>query len=349
MNLLVTGGAGFIGSNFVRFSRERYPADRLVVLDALTYAGNRASLADLASDPRLFFIKGDIGDRDLVDRILHEHAIDAIAHLAAESHVDRSISGPTPFFKTNVLGTAVLLEAARAAKVQRFLQVSTDEVYGDLGPFDPAFTEDTPLSPRSPYAASKAGADHAALSFAHTFRFPVVVSRCSNNYGPYQFPEKLIPLMITRALAEEPLPVYGDGTNVRDWIHVLDHCEGLDLCLRAGQPGRVYNLGGEAERTNLEIIETILAHLHKPQSLLRFVADRPGHDRRYAMNIRRAAQELGFRPRRDLLQGLVETIDWYRKNEDWWQAVRSGAYRQGPAGASESLSVGAAREGRGLP
>lgn len=319
MNLLITGGAGFIGSNFVRLQRQRYPKDRVVVLDALTYAGNLHSLADRSADPGMTFVRGDVGDRALLDRLLREHAIDAVAHLAAESHVDRSIRGPKLFFVTNVVGTAVLLEAARAAGVQRFLHVSTDEVYGDLGPTDPAFSEDTPLAPRSPYAASKAGADHAALSFAHTFHFPVIVSRCSNNYGPYQFPEKLIPLMIINALSDRPLPVYGDGSNVRDWIHVLDHCEGLDLCLRSGRPGRVYNLGGLAEWCNLQIVETILDHLGKPRSLIRFVTDRPGHDRRYAMDIRRAKAELGFSPRRDLRQGLAETIDWYRANEGWWQ------------------------------
>lgn len=327
MNLLVTGGAGFIGSNFVRLQRQRHPKDRLVVLDALTYAGNLHNLDDLRDDPGLTFVRGDIGDGPLVEGLLREHRVDAVAHLAAESHVDRSISGPLPFIQANVVGTTTLLEAARRVGVGRFLHVSTDEVYGDLGPDDPAFSEDTPLAPRSPYAASKAASDHLVLAYAHTYKFPALISRCSNNYGPFQFPEKLIPLMIINALADQPLPVYGDGSNVRDWIHVLDHCHGLDLCLRAGREGRVYNLGGLCERRNLDIVHTILDHLGKPRSLIRFVTDRPGHDRRYAMNITRAREELGFTPQHDLAQGLAATVDWYRAHRGWWQVVQSGAYR----------------------
>ncbi len=328
MNLMVTGGAGFIGSNLARYQRQHHPQDRVLVLDALTYAGNLHNLDDLRGDPGFTFVRGDICDAALVERLLREHQIDAIAHLAAESHVDRSISGPLPFVQANVVGTATLLEVARRLKVGRFLHVSTDEVYGDLGADDPAFTEDTPMAPRSPYSASKAGSDHLALAYAHTYRFPAVVTRCSNNYGPYQFPEKLIPLMIINALHDQPLPVYGDGSNVRDWIHVLDHCLGLDLCLRKGREGRVYNLGGLAERRNLEIVHTILDHLGKPRSLIRFVTDRPGHDRRYAMNIQRAQDELGFALQHDLQSGLRETIDWYREQRAWWQAVQLGTHKE---------------------
>jgi dTDP-glucose 4,6-dehydratase len=327
MNLLVTGGCGFIGSNFVRRQRQRHPGDRVVVLDALTYAGNPANLADLRDDPGLVLVRGDICDAALAQRVLAEHAIDAVAHFAAESHVDRSITGPGAFVQTNIVGTFTLLEAARAAKVGRFLHISTDEVYGDLGPEDPAFTETTPLAPRSPYAASKAASDHLVLSYAHTYRFPALISRCSNNYGPYQFPEKLIPLMILSALSDQPLPVYGDGTNVRDWIHVDDHCDGLDLILRRGQVGQVYNLGGRCERRNIDIVHEILALLGKPASLIRFVTDRPGHDRRYAMNISRAEAELGYAPRYDLATGLAQTVAWYKENRPWWEAIRSGEYR----------------------
>ncbi|MCS6913645.1 MAG: dTDP-glucose 4,6-dehydratase [Myxococcales bacterium] len=327
MNLLVTGGCGFIGSNFVRWQRQHHPEDRIVVLDALTYAGNLHNLDDLQADPGLYFVYGDVCNGPLVESVLRDHAIDAVVHFAAESHVDRSIWGPSVFVQTNIVGTANLLEASRTAKVERFLHISTDEVYGDLGPDDPPFSEETPLRPRSPYAASKAAADHLVLAYVHTYGFPALISRCSNNYGPYQFPEKLIPLMIISALQDQPLPVYGDGSHVRDWIYVLDHCAGLDLILRRGRPGQVYNLGGMCERRNIDIVHAILEILGKPASLIRFVADRPGHDRRYAMDIRRARTELGFEPCCPLEEGLRQTVRWFIDNQAWWQQIQTGEYR----------------------
>jgi dTDP-glucose 4,6-dehydratase len=325
MVLLVTGGCGFIGANFVRWHRAHHPAERLVVLDLLTYAGNLHNLDGLGGEVAL--VRGDITDGALVRRVLAEHAVDAIVHCAAESHVDRSLLGPGEFVRTNVLGTAALLEAARAAGIERFVHVSTDEVYGDLRRDDPPFTEATPLAPRSPYAASKAGSDHLVAAWAHTWGFPAVITRCSNNYGPRQFPEKLIPLMILNALADQPLPVYGDGRNVRDWIHVEDHCAGLDAVLRRGRAGEVYNLGGGGERDNLAIVRRLLELLGKPESLIRFVADRPGHDRRYAISSEKAARELDWTPRRRLDEGLAETVAWYRANEPWWRDILSGEYR----------------------
>ena len=321
---MVTGGAGFIGSNFVRMWKRRAPGDHLVVLDALTYAGNLASLKDVDG---FAFVKGDICDRAVVEATLGEHQVEAVVHFAAESHVDRSILGPEVFVRTNVLGTFTLLEACKAAGVRRFVHVSTDEVYGDLGPDDPPFSEKTPLDPHSPYSASKAGSDHLALSYFSTYRFPVLVTRCSNNYGPYQFPEKLIPLMILNALEDRPLPVYGDGSNVRDWIHVEDHCSGVGRVLEAGREGEVYNLGGRAERTNLSMVRTILAELGKPESLIKYVSDRPGHDRRYAIDDSKVDRELGWRRARTLEEGLRATIAWYRENTEWVQQVRSGEYR----------------------
>ncbi len=330
MNLLITGGCGFIGANFVYYQRQHHPSDRLVVLDALTYAGNLHNLDGLnilGKNAELHFVRGDICDATLCSRLIQEEKIDAIVHFAAESHVDRSILGPMAFIQTNVLGTATLLEAARAAKVSRFLHVSTDEVYGSLGPTDPAFTERHPLDPRSPYSASKAAADHLVLAYVHTYGFPALLTRCSNNYGPYQFPEKLIPLMILNAMADKPLPVYGDGKNVRDWIHVSDHCAGLDAALRRGKVGQVYNLGGRSERPNLDIVHAILALLGKPESLIRYVTDRPGHDRRYAIDCRHAEAELGWTPTVQLEAGLRDTVAWYIKNRDWWQRIQSGEYR----------------------
>jgi dTDP-glucose 4,6-dehydratase len=327
MNLLITGGCGFIGANFVRHQRRHFPADNVVVLDALTYAGNLHNLDDLRSDSGVKFVRGDIGDADLVAKLLREEQITAIAHLAAESHVDRSILGPMAFIKTNVVGTATLLEAARAAKIERFLHVSTDEVYGSLEPHEPAFTELTPMAPRSPYAASKAASDHLVLAYVHTYGFPALLTRCSNNYGPFQFPEKLIPLMILKAMAGEPLPVYGDGQQVRDWIHVMDHCAGLSAVLRSGRVGEVYNLGGRSERANIQIVHAILRLLGKPADLIRHVTDRPGHDRRYAIECNKAEKELGWRPEHNLEEGLVETVAWYQQNRDWWQRIQSGEYR----------------------
>jgi len=319
--ILVTGGAGFIGSNFVRYFLGRHPADRVVNLDKLTYAGNLDSLAEIAGDERHEFVRGNIADRGLVRRLAAR--VDAIVNFAAESHVDRSIAGAEVFVRTNVLGTQVLLEAARAAGVPRFVQVSTDEVYGSLGPRG-AFTEESPLRPNSPYSASKAGADLLVRAYHHTFGLGAVVTRCSNNYGAYQHPEKLIPSFIIKALAGQPLPVYGDGLAVRDWLHVEDHCRALDLVLDAGRPGEVYNIGGSSERTNLEITTAILARLGKPPSLVRFVPDRPGHDRRYAVDWGKIKRELGWRPERSLEEGLAATVGWYLARRDWWEKLLTG-------------------------
>jgi dTDP-glucose 4,6-dehydratase len=326
VNLLVTGGAGFIGSSYVRLARRRRPGNVVVNLDALTYAGNLESLADLNGDPGHLFVKGDIRDGGLVGELLKTHAIDAVVNFAAESHVDRSILSAEPFVDTNVVGTLRLLEAARAGGVRRFLQVSTDEVYGSLGPTG-AFTEQSAISPRSPYSASKAAADHLVQAFHHTHGMDVVITRCSNNYGPYQFPEKLIPLMILNAFEGKPLPVYGDGLQVRDWIHVEDHCEAIDLALTGGAAGAVYNIGAENDRPNLEVVRAILQLCGRDESLIRYVPDRPGHDRRYAMDAARIRGALGWRPRRDFEAGLGETVAWYRANQPWWERVRSGAYR----------------------
>jgi dTDP-glucose 4,6-dehydratase len=324
--ILVTGGCGFIGSNLVRLLLQERPDLRVVNLDKLTYAGNAESLADLEGNPRYRFVRGDICDGPRVGALLREEGIAWVMHLAAESHVDRSILEPAVFIDTNVRGTQVLLEAARELGVTRFLHVSTDEVYGSLGPTG-LFTEETPLAPSSPYSASKAGSDLLALAYAHTFGVPVVVTRCSNNYGPYQFPEKLIPLMIANALRDQPLPVYGDGRNVRDWIHVDDHCRGLLAALERGRAGQVYNLGASSERQNLDIVKEVLGLLGKPESLIRFVKDRPGHDRRYAIDSSKARRELGWSPRVRFEDALAATVAWYRENRGWWERILSGEYR----------------------
>ena len=355
--VLVTGGAGFIGSNFIRWLLAHDSTVRVINLDLLTYAGNLESLEDVVrrhgpdGDGRYYFVQGDIRDFRTMACLLAAELRettpqpgrsrstplpDAVVHLAAESHVDRSIMGPTVFVDTNVQGTLALLEACRAelaarARPFRFLQVSTDEVYGSLGPSDPAFTEMTPLAPNSPYSASKAGADLLVRAHIETFGFPALITRCSNNYGPYQFPEKLIPLMITRALADEPLPVYGDGRNVRDWLYVQDHAEALWVVLTRGEIGTVYNLGGETELTNIEVVQRLLRLLGKPESLIQLVADRPGHDRRYAMNITRARTSLGWAPRHDCERGLCETVEWYLSHRSWWQRVLNEAYRAASA------------------
>jgi dTDP-glucose 4,6-dehydratase len=326
VNLLVTGGAGFIGACFVRAARRRRPPHRVVNLDALTYAGNLESLSDLRDDAGHVFVKGDIGDRDLVTRLCEEHQIEAIVNFAAESHVDRSILSAEVFVRTNVVGTLALLEAARAAGVRRFLQVSTDEVYGSLGPTG-AFVETTPLAPRSPYSASKAAADHLVQAFHHTYGLDVVITRSSNNYGPYQFPEKLIPLMILNASEGNPLPVYGDGQQVRDWIHVEDHVDAILLVLERGRTGDVYNIGAGSERANLDIVRTLLRLVGRDESLIKHVPDRPGHDRRYAMDATKIRGELGWRPRHEFEEALAGTVAWYRDNRAWWERVRSGAYR----------------------
>jgi dTDP-glucose 4,6-dehydratase len=327
--LLVTGGCGFIGSNFVRYELEAYPEVEVTNLDALTYAGNPDNLADLPPKHagRYQFAKGDIADREFVSGLLESGKFDALVHFAAESHVDRSITDATPFLRTNVLGTQVLLDAARVAGVSRFVHVSTDEVYGTLGPDDPAFTEQTPLAPNSPYAASKAGSDLLVRAAFHTHGMNVVTTRCSNNYGPYQFPEKLIPLFITNAFDDKPLPVYGDGRQVRDWIHVGDHCRGVDAALRKGKAGEVYNFGGRCEQFNIDVTRLVLAHTGKTDSLIRYVTDRLGHDRRYAVDCNYAERTLGWTPLVRFEQGLADTVAWYRDHADWVARVRSGAYR----------------------
>jgi dTDP-glucose 4,6-dehydratase len=321
--LLVTGGAGFIGSNFVA-STIAATGEPIVNLDKLTYAGSLRNLERLRDDPRHIFVQGDIGDRALVRELLKRHRPRAIVHLAAESHVDRSIAGPGAFVQTNVMGTFALLEEARAfSDTMRFLQVSTDEVYGSLGPTDPAFTETTPYAPNSPYAASKASADHLVRAYHHTYGLRTLTTNCSNNYGPYQFPEKLIPLMISNALAGKPLPVYGDGKNVRDWLYVLDHCEALRVVLERGRAGETYNIGGGAERANIDLVNTICGMLDravprkggaKYAELISFVTDRPGHDRRYAIDSTKLARELRWTPRENFESGLKKTVDWYIEN-----------------------------------
>jgi len=327
-HLLVTGGCGFIGSNFVRLMLATYPELRIVNLDSLTYAGNLENLTDLPDESRYTFVRGDIADRAVVDGVLDAHGpFDGIVNFAAESHVDRSILDASAFVRTNVMGTQTLLDAARAHNVGRFLQISTDEVYGSLGP-EGTFTEATPLAPNSPYSASKAAADLLVRAYFHTHDMPVLITRCSNNYGPYQFPEKLIPLFIANASADKVLPLYGDGGNVRDWIHVEDHCRALDAVLRRGRPGEVYNIGGQCEKTNLAITHTILEALGKPESLIQFVTDRPGHDRRYAVDCRKLVGELGWEPQVDFASGITDTVRWYQDHADWVDHVTSGEYRQ---------------------
>jgi len=332
VRLLVTGGAGFIGSNFIRYMLTRHPEMDIVNLDRLTYAGNLENLRGTDQGPGYRFVKGDIADPRTVEEVFGA-GVDAVVNFAAESHVDRSIRDPGIFLRTNVQGTGVLLDAsvryggwAGKGENSFFLQVSTDEVYGSLGPDDPPFTETSPLDPSSPYSASKAGADLLALAYHRTYGLPVVVTRCSNNYGPYQFPEKLIPLMVTNALEDKPLPVYGDGGNVRDWLHVEDHCRALEMVLFQGRPGEVYNVGGHGEKTNLEVVRLLLKHLGKPDSLVSFVKDRPGHDRRYAIDPGKITAELGWRPRYTFEEGLRRTVDWYLDHRRWWERIKSGEY-----------------------
>jgi dTDP-glucose 4,6-dehydratase len=326
-NILVTGGAGFIGSNFIRMVLTEHPDCFVVNLDKLTYAGNLENLAEFQGHPRYRFVHGDICDGSLVARLLDEHHIDAVVNFAAESHVDRSLAGPRIFIDTNVAGTLCLLEAARDRKLERFLQVSTDEVYGSLGAAG-KFTEQTPLSPNSPYSASKAAADHLVRAFGHTWGLRYNITRCSNNYGPYQFPEKLIPLMIHNALHDRELPVYGDGLQVRDWLYVYDHCTALWRVLEQAPPGEIYNIGGCHEKANLEVVQTILARVGKPQTLIRHVTDRPGHDRRYAIDAGKIIRELGWQPSVTFEEGIARTIDWYLGNGPWLANVVSGAYQQ---------------------
>lgn len=355
--LLVTGGAGFIGANFVHYWAGLYPEDRIVVLDALTYAGNRASLEAIPEGSGFRFVHGNIGDMALTRDLLADEEIDTIVHFAAESHVDRSIHEPDAFIQTNVVGTHNLLRVAREAWLDsdaapsshRFHHVSTDEVYGTLGPGDPAFTEATLYAPNSPYAASKAASDHLVRAYHHTYGLEVTTSNCSNNYGPYQFPEKLIPLMIVNALAGEPLPVYGDGSNIRDWLYVEDHCIGIDLVLNGGRIGETYNIGGNNESSNLDIVRQICksldnmfasnsdlasqfpdapaAHGKQTESLISFVKDRPGHDWRYAIDARKAQRELKYAPKESFASGLEKTLNWMVSNETWWRSVMDGSYR----------------------
>ncbi len=341
--IIITGGAGFIGSNFVHHWCEQYPGDRVVVLDALTYAGNRANLADLEDNPNLRFVQGDICDRALVDTLLQEEKIDTVAHFAAESHVDRSILGPGAFVQTNVVGTFTLLEAFRQywmgqGKPQdyRFLHVSTDEVYGSLSPSDPAFTETTPYTPNSPYSASKAGSDHLVRAYFHTYQMPTLITNCSNNYGPYHYPEKLIPLMCINILLGKSLPVYGDGQNVRDWLYVGDHCSALDTVIHKGEPGETYNVGGNNEVKNLDLVHKLCQIMDElapdlpvnpSQDLITFVKDRPGHDRRYAIDATKIKTELGWTPQETVDNGLRRTVEWYLSHESWWTPLLSDEYR----------------------
>lgn len=344
-NILVTGGAGFIGSNFIRYLLRTETDVHVVNLDALTYAGSLENLKDVADDPRYAFVQGNICDTESVEQLLRERNIDTIVHFAAESHVDRSILGPRQFIETNVMGTFSMLEAARKVWLQdkhlknvRFHHVSTDEVFGSLAPGEPAWTEDTPYAPNSPYAASKAASDHLVRSYGQTYKLPYTISNCSNNYGPYQFPEKLIPLMILNAMEGKPLPVYGDGQQIRDWLHVEDHCEAIHLVLTKGSIGSTYNIGGENQPANLTIVETICEILdevspnspHKPhKALIQFVADRPGHDRRYDMNTHKISAELGWRPRHTLTEGLLDTVNWYLSHPEWISVIRQQQEYQG--------------------
>ncbi len=355
--LLITGGAGFIGANFVHYWLERHPGDRVVVLDALTYAGNRTSLAAVSEHEAFRFVHGDIADQQLVEQLLREEELDTIVHFAADSHVDRSILGPDAFVQTNIIGTHSLLKAARSvwladtkARPHRFHHISTDEVYGSLGPNDPAFCEATPYAPNSPYSASKAASDHLVLAYHHTYGLQTTTSNCSNNYGPFQFPEKLVALLIVNILHGKALPIYGDGGHIRDWLHVRDHCAGIERALEAGKAGETYNIGGDEQRSNLELVRFLCQavdnafernpELHQrfpdappvygqpSDSLMTFVADRPGHDRRYAIDATRIARELGFSPELTFEEGIERTVAWYLENEAWWCAILDGDYRQ---------------------
>lgn len=329
MKYLITGGAGFIGGNFAYYMAAHHPEDDIVVLDALTYAGNLETLDGLQANPKFKFVKGNICDRALIESLFAQEHFDVAVNFAAESHVDRSIENPKVFLETNVIGVNVLMDACRKYGIRRYHQVSTDEVYGDL-PLerkDLLFHEDTPLCASSPYSASKAAADLLVMAYARTYGLPVSISRCSNNYGPYQFPEKLIPLVLSRAESDQPVPVYGSGANVRDWLHVEDHCNAIDLILQKGENGCVYNIGGHNEKTNLEVVQTILRLTNKPESLIHFVKDRPGHDLRYAMDPTRIETELGWQPHYRFETGIAQTIDWYHAHQPWLQHILSGDYQ----------------------
>ena len=329
MTILVTGGAGFIGANFIYLELEKHPEDRIVCIDKLTYAGNIETLNEAMKSPNLRFVKGDICDREAVFKLFEEETLDIVVNFAAESHVDRSIENPSIFLETNILGTQVLMDASRTYGVKRYHQVSTDEVYGDL-PLDRPdlfFTEETPLKTSSPYSSSKAGADLLVNAYHRTFGLPTTISRCSNNYGPYQFPEKLIPLMIANALKDQPLPVYGEGLNVRDWLYVEDHCKAIDLIIRHGKTGEIYNIGGHNEMKNIDIVKLICAALGKPESLITHVADRKGHDMRYAIDPAKIHRELGWLPETMFKEGIQKTIRWYLDNKAWWERIISGEYQ----------------------
>ena len=329
MKILVTGGAGFIGGNFVQYMVNKYPDDMIVNLDLLTYAGNLETCQPIEDKPNYKFIKGDIADRAMIFDLFEKERFDVVVNFAAESHVDRSIINPEIFVRTNVMGTTTLLDACVEYGIQRYHQVSTDEVYGDL-PLDRPdlfFTEESPLHTSSPYSSSKAAADLFVLAYHRTYGLPVTISRCSNNYGAYQFPEKLIPLMISRALDNKPLPIFGDGKNIRDWLHVYDHCVAIDLILKKGKVGEVYNIGGHNEKSNIEVVQTILKALHKPESLIRFVEDRKGHDRRYAIDASKIEKELGWKPIYQFNTGIQETIQWYLDHKEWWEHIISGDYQ----------------------
>ncbi len=358
--LLVTGGAGFIGANFVYYWIEEHPEDFILVLDALTYAGNLSSLSDAMQRPNVKFVRGNICNRELAEFLLHEHQIDTIVNFAAESHVDRSIKGPDAFMRTNIQGTHSLLEAARGVWLNgreatgkcrgRFHHVSTDEVYGSLGPDDPPFSESTPYAPNSPYSASKAASDHLVRAYHHTFGMDVTTSNCSNNYGPFQFPEKLIPLVITNILNGKPLPIYGDGMNIRDWLFVEDHCRGIDLVIQKGRAGEIYNIGGRNERTNIDIVRVVCETVDEifsqdkalktkypkappasnrcSEELITFVKDRPGHDRRYAIDPEKSRRELGYSPKTGFEHGIRKTVKWYLENSHWWENIMDGSYRE---------------------
>jgi dTDP-glucose 4,6-dehydratase len=328
MKIIVTGGAGFIGSNFVYHMLEKHPDYKIVCLDLLTYAGNLQTLENALKNPKFTFVKGDISDRDTVFDLFERQKPDVVVNFAAESHVDRSIENPGLFLTTNIIGTQILMDACRKYGIKRFHQVSTDEVYGDLplDRLDLMFTEDTPIHTSSPYSASKAGADLLVLAYHRTFGLPATISRCSNNYGPYHFPEKLIPLIITRALKDESLPVYGEGLNVRDWLYVTDHCSAIDLIIHKGREGEIYNIGGHNERTNLQVVKSVLKELNKPESLITYVRDRPGHDMRYAINPEKIEKELGWKPTYNFDEGIRVTVKWFLDNQDWWKKIISGEY-----------------------
>jgi dTDP-glucose 4,6-dehydratase len=326
MRLLITGGAGFIGSNYIHYILENYPDDKIINLDALTYAGNLENLRDIENNPNYKFVHGDIMDGVLINDLMKE--TDVVVHFAAESHVDRSILDSAAFVRTNVNGTLMLLDAAKNNGNVRFHHVSTDEVYGSLGPNDPAFNEQTNYDPRSPYSASKASSDHLVRAYHHTHGLPITISNCSNNYGPYQFPEKLIPLFVTNLIDDKKVPVYGTGENIRDWLHVKDHCIAIDKVVRDGKIGETYCIGGDAEKTNMEITNIILEAMGAGDNMIKYVEDRKGHDKRYAIDFAKIKNELGWEPSVTFEEGIIETINWYKENEDWWRNIKSGEYQE---------------------